>query len=283
MARSDAADAIERLARQDRAFAHRGDRRHRRRAQARIDAREERHEDSGRERDDGCARLEDEARVGEREADRVEELEEALREQEAEEESDDRREDADDERLDDDRAEDLPVRRADRPQRRELPRPLRDRDRERVRDDERADEERDPAEREQEPARKEMNVVRCRPRPRTPARCPSSPAPSGGRIASISRTSCASGTSGFAATAISSSCPGFLKSRCAVGRSKPASVAPPMVRPELNWTMPETRRCCDRALGLHADRLPDREVLLRSGLLVDHDLVRLRPRALDAA
>ena len=56
-------------------------------------------------------------------------------------------------------------------------------------------------------------------------------------------TSWASGTSGFAATAISSSWPTFLNSRCAVGRSKPASVAPPIVRPELNWTMPETFRC----------------------------------------
>ena len=95
-------------------------------------------------------------------------------------------------------------------------------------------------------------------------------------------TSWASGTSGLAATAISSSCPGFLKRRCAVGRSKPASVAPPIVRPELNWTIPETRGPLDRPLGLHADGLADREVLLRRRLLVDDDLVRSGPRPLDS-
>ena len=57
---------------------------------------------------------------------------------------------ADHERLDEDGAEDLAARGADRPHGGELARPLRDRDRERVRDHERADEERDPAEREQE-------------------------------------------------------------------------------------------------------------------------------------
>src|SRR5919204_258085 len=44
----------------------------------------------------------------------------------------------------------LPARGAERPQRGELPRPLRHRDRDRVEDDERADEERDRREREQE-------------------------------------------------------------------------------------------------------------------------------------
>ena len=56
----------------------------------------------------------------------------------------------------------LSARRAERPQRRELPGALRDRDRERVRDDERADEERDPAEREQEPAQERDERVRVR-------------------------------------------------------------------------------------------------------------------------
>ena len=46
----------------------------------------------------------------------------------------------------------LAARGADRPQRRELARPLGDRDRERVEDDEGADEERDAGEREQEVA-----------------------------------------------------------------------------------------------------------------------------------
>ena len=45
---------------------------------------------------------------------------------------------------------------------------------------------------------------------------------------------------GAAATAISSSLPTFLKRRCAVGRSKPASVAPPIEIDALSRTMPET-------------------------------------------
>ena len=54
--------------------------------------------------------------------------------------------DADHERLDNDRPEDLAAGGAQRAQRRELAHPLSDRDRERVRDHERADEERDPGE-----------------------------------------------------------------------------------------------------------------------------------------
>ncbi len=65
---------------------------------------------------------------------------------------------------------------------------------------------------------------------------------SGGRIGSISESSCWSETPGFAATAISSRRPSFSKSRCAVGRSKPASVAPPIERSEPNSTIPEIRR-----------------------------------------
>ena len=48
-------------------------------------------------------------------------------------------------------------------------------------------------------------------------------------------------TPGFAATAISSSWPCLLKSCWAVARSKPASVAPPIVETEPNLTRPETR------------------------------------------
>ena len=74
-----------------------------------------------------------------------------------------RREEPDDERLEDHGAEDLTPRRADRPQRRELARPLRDRDRERVEDDERADEEGDRGEREEEVAedRRELADLVC--------------------------------------------------------------------------------------------------------------------------
>ena len=60
----------------------------------------------------------------------------------------------------------------------------------------------------------------------------------GGRISSICDTSSASVASGFAATAISSRRPTLFMRRWAVGRSKPASVAPPIERPELNWMIP---------------------------------------------
>ena len=66
------------------------------------------------------------------------------------EQPDDRSEQPDHERLDADRGQELAPGGADRPQRRELADPLRDRDRERVEDDERSDEERDRREREQE-------------------------------------------------------------------------------------------------------------------------------------
>ena len=64
----------------------------------------------------------------------------------------------------------------------------------------------------------------------------------GGRIARTFLRSCASDTPGFAATAISSSLPGLSNSFCAVGTSKPASVAPPIVETEPNLISPETRR-----------------------------------------
>ena len=71
--------------------------------------------------------------------------------------------------------------------------------------------------------------------------CPESACALGGRISLIWARSCWSVTPGFAATAISSRRPSFSNSRCAVGRSKPASVAPPIERLEPNSTIPEIR------------------------------------------
>ena len=68
----------------------------------------------------------------------------------AEREPDHRRQQPDDERLDRDRAGDLLAAGAERPEQRELARALRHDDRERVVDDERADEQRDEREHEQE-------------------------------------------------------------------------------------------------------------------------------------
>ena len=78
--------------------------------------------------------------------------EHALGDAEAEEQPDHRGEQADHEALEPDRAQDLLARGAERPQRRELARALGDRDRQRVEDHERADEQRDAAEAEQEVA-----------------------------------------------------------------------------------------------------------------------------------
>ena len=96
--------------------------------------------------------LEDHRGLRHVEVDRPEERGEALREQDAEPEADGRGDDAEDGALEHDRAEHLAARGAERPQRRELLRSLRDRDRERVEDDEGADEQGDSAEGEQEVA-----------------------------------------------------------------------------------------------------------------------------------
>ena len=56
--------------------------------------------------------------------------------------------------------------------------------------------------------------------------------------------------------------PRLPNSRCAVGRSNPARVAPPIVETLPNLTMPEIRSRCDRPVRLHADRLADLEMLL---------------------
>ena len=63
----------------------------------------------------------------------------------------------------------------------------------------------------------------------------------GGRVLRIWAASCSSETPGLAATAISSSLPSLSKTLWAVGRSKPASVAPP-IETDLKSTMPESRR-----------------------------------------
>ena len=62
---------------------------------------------------------------------------------------------------------------------------------------------------------------------------------------------------GFAATRIWSSLPSLSKSRCAVARSNPASVAPPIELTEPNLTSPEIRSCLDRAFDLDADLVAD--------------------------
>ena len=61
----------------------------------------------------------------------------------------------------------------------------------------------------------------------------------GGRILRISETRRSGETPGFAAARIWSSLPSLPKSRCAVGRSKPLRVAPPIEPTEPSLTNPE--------------------------------------------
>ena len=110
----------------------------------------------------------------------------------------------------------------------ELPRPLRNRDRERVRDHERADEQRDAAEGEQEALEEAEEALRL-------ARILVGLTFSGAYLGAgrqdglIAETSSASVVPSDAAARIWSSLPSLLNSCCAVGRSNAASVAPPML------------------------------------------------------
>ena len=91
----------------------------------------------------------DEAGVGDGEADRGKDVEQHAREPDAETQPDERAEEADDERLGEDGPDDLRAGTADRTQEAELAGPLRDEDRERVEDDEAADEQPDAGEAEE--------------------------------------------------------------------------------------------------------------------------------------
>jgi hypothetical protein len=60
----------------------------------------------------------------------------------------------------------------------------------------------------------------------------------------ISRTSCSAATPLFAATEIESNCPSFSNSFCAVGRSKAASVEPPVAETPASAAVPDSRYFC---------------------------------------
>ncbi len=126
------------------------DRRHARRTDRREEAREERDADTDDQGDDDCPGGEDSIGAREVHAETPEERFDPLGEDDAQPEADERRGKPDHERFEDHGSENLASRRSDRPQRRELACALRDGDRERVEDDERAHEERDEAEREEE-------------------------------------------------------------------------------------------------------------------------------------
>ena len=194
---------------------------------------------------------------------------------EAEEEPDDRRDHADHERLEHDRPVDLPSRRAERAQRRELAHALRDRDAERVRDHEDADEERDEAEREQEVLEESSGSRSC-PWPACFASCCAGAHLRGRRqqrldlrdellgrdvrLATRSRSSRASRPCG--------------RCRCAVGRSKIASVAPPSeLRPPKLARVPTMRNCSTGPRVSTPIVSPTSKCFVVRGLRVDRDLV----------
>ena len=130
-------------------LAQRRHRRDARRAQRRCDRREQGHYHADEQRDDHGPAGHDRARVGKVDADRLEELVDAEREAEPAGQAGERAEQPEDERLEPDRRQDLAARRAERAQHPELARPLRDSDRERVEDLERAHEQRHAREHEQ--------------------------------------------------------------------------------------------------------------------------------------
>ena len=136
--------------RQHRALAHRGDRRHARRPARGTDAGDERHERAHEERDDHRARREDRRPCGRSIPIVTNSLFSNFASPRPRKSPSDRAEQADHEGLDHHRPQHLAARRAERAQRRELAHPLGDRDRERVRDHEGADEERDAREGEQD-------------------------------------------------------------------------------------------------------------------------------------
>ena len=154
-------------------------------------------------------------------------------------------------------------RRADRAQRRELARPLRDRDRERVRDHERADEERDAAEREQELLQEAGERVRVACVVSSPAPAPVRTCVCAGRTARICCSELCARDAGLRRDADLVELARLPNRLCAVGRSKTASVAPPMRASVAE--LDDARRSGTAARGpsaCDADRVADLEVLL---------------------
>ena len=133
---------------------------------------------------------------------------------------------------------------ADRPGRRELTRALRDRDRERVRDHEAADEERDPAEREQEAAQERDEGVRLRGVVAAPAAVAVFTCAVGGTFCRSSLDELLVGDAGLRGDRDLVQ-PAALAEQLLRGRQvKPARVAPPIVETDPKWTKPEMRSRC---------------------------------------
>ena len=129
---------------------------------------------------------------------------------------------------------------------RELACALRDGDRQRVRDHERPDEEGDPAEGQQEASQEADELVRLLGVVASLRLGGLGPACRAGDLPRRRPRAAPGLTPGFAAIRIWSSVPSLPNSCCAVGRSKPRSVAPPIDSAPPNRTSPEMRRRLDR-------------------------------------
>ena len=263
-----------------RALAYGRDRWHARGAEGGAEARKDGHENPDDEGDDHRPRVQDEPVVRQREADRVEELEEADAEPEPDGDPGDRGDRADRQALPDDRPPHLASRRSERSQGRELARPLGDRDRERVRNHERAHEERDPAEREQEvlqEVEEALGVLRVRlglrlTRPHLRVR---------GQDAADLRRELRRRHARLRLRANLVELPDALeeplRGRQVEARERRAAEA----RRAAEVDEPGDGHPQRRPVRLHADRAADQQILLVRGRLVDHDLVRPWPFPFD--
>lgn len=83
-----------------------------------------------------------------------------------------------------------------------------------------------------------------------------------GSTVRICATSCCGLTPGLALTRMSSSFPTLPNRRCAVGRAKPARVAPPSEAEEPNWTRPEIRIATTGPFACTPIRSPARRLFL---------------------
>ena len=75
--------------------------------------------------------------------------------------------------------------------------------------------------------------------------------------------------------------PSFLKRCCAVGTSKPASVAPPIPAAFASWMIPASFRCSTGPSAWIPIVSPTRNFPFFAAVPVDHDLARRRPRSLE--
>ena len=164
----------------------------------------------------------------------------------------------------------LAARGAEGPQRRQLARALGHRDRQRVEDDERADEQRDRPERQQEGLDELRDRLRCPSPPPSPAPRRSAPGRSPAAAARSRRPGAPGETPGFGGDRDHVVAAGLPSSAVPLwGRRRRSSRRRAIDSP--NFAMPAMRNCAPGPRP-DADRVADLEPLLRGRAVVDHDL-----------